>query len=39
MILAGWPGSAVWTIGTLLGVAMLFNGVSRVTMHFPRVIT
>lgn len=32
MILAEWPGSAVWTIGTMVGVAVLFNGVSRIAI-------
>jgi uncharacterized membrane protein HdeD (DUF308 family) len=29
MILAQWPSSSVWAIGTLVGVAVLFNGVTR----------
>lgn len=32
LILAEWPGSAVWTIGTLVGVAVLFNGISRIVI-------
>ena len=32
MIIAEWPFSAVWTIGTLLGVAVLFNGISRIAI-------
>jgi uncharacterized membrane protein HdeD (DUF308 family) len=32
MIVAEWPLSAAWTIGTLLGVAVLFNGISRVVV-------
>lgn len=30
LILAGWPASSVWAIGTLVGVAVLFNGISRI---------
>ena len=29
MILAQWPISSIWAIGTLVGVAVLFNGVTR----------
>ena len=29
MILAQWPSSSIWAIGTLVGVAVLFNGVTR----------
>jgi uncharacterized membrane protein HdeD (DUF308 family) len=32
LILAEWPSSAVWTIGTLVGVAVLFNGISRIVI-------
>lgn len=32
LILGQWPGSAVWTIGTMIGVAVLFNGISRVVI-------
>lgn len=32
MIIAEFPGSAVWTIGTLLGFAVLFNGVSKIAV-------
>ncbi|HEX9084345.1 MAG TPA: DUF308 domain-containing protein [Gemmatimonadaceae bacterium] len=32
LIIAEWPASAVWTIGTLLGVAVLFNGISRIVV-------
>jgi uncharacterized membrane protein HdeD (DUF308 family) len=32
LILAQWPTSAVWTIGTMVGVAVLFNGISRVVV-------
>jgi uncharacterized membrane protein HdeD (DUF308 family) len=29
MILAQWPSSSTWAIGTMVGVAVLFNGVTR----------
>jgi uncharacterized membrane protein HdeD (DUF308 family) len=29
LVLAQWPNSSAWTIGTLLGVALLTNGVTR----------
>ena len=29
MILAQWPVSSVWAIGTMVGVAVLVNGVTR----------
>jgi uncharacterized membrane protein HdeD (DUF308 family) len=32
LILAEWPASAVWTIGTMVGVAVLFNGISRIVI-------
>ena len=32
LILAQWPSSAVWAIGTLVGVAVLFNGISRIVV-------
>ena len=28
-ILAGWPASSVWAIGTLVGISMLLSGFSR----------
>jgi len=30
MILAAWPSSTVWAIGTLVGVSVLMNGITRV---------
>ena len=33
MILAQWPISSVWAIGTLVGVAVLFNGVTRAVIR------
>ena len=32
LILAGWPVSAIWAIGTLVGVAVLMNGLSRIAI-------
>ena len=32
MILSNWPASKVWVIGTLVGVSMLFSGISRLMM-------
>ena len=32
LILAEWPTSALWTIGTLVGVAVLINGISRIVV-------
>jgi uncharacterized membrane protein HdeD (DUF308 family) len=32
LILAQWPASAVWAIGTMVGVAVLFNGISRIVI-------
>lgn len=29
MILAKWPSSSIWAIGTLVGVAVVFSGVTR----------
>jgi hypothetical protein len=29
-ILAGWPSSSYWAIGTLVGVSVLMTGISRV---------
>ncbi len=30
LILAGWPSSSYWAIGTLVGVSVLMTGISRV---------
>ena len=30
LILAGWPSSSVWAIGTLVGVSVLMGGISRI---------
>lgn len=32
MIYVHWPSSSVWAIGTLVGVSMIFSGVSRIMM-------
>jgi uncharacterized membrane protein HdeD (DUF308 family) len=32
MIYMQWPSSSAWAIGTLVGVSMIFSGVSRVMM-------
>jgi uncharacterized membrane protein HdeD (DUF308 family) len=32
MILAAWPSSTIWAIGTLVGVAVLMNGITRVVV-------
>jgi uncharacterized membrane protein HdeD (DUF308 family) len=32
MILSTWPSSKLWAIGTLVGVSMLFSGISRLMM-------
>ena len=34
MIYAQWPSSAVWAIGTLVGISMIFSGVARVMMSW-----
>lgn len=32
LILAHWPASSVWAIGTLVGVAVLIRGISRIAL-------
>jgi uncharacterized membrane protein HdeD (DUF308 family) len=32
MIWVTWPSSKIWVIGTLIGVSMLFSGISRLMM-------
>jgi uncharacterized membrane protein HdeD (DUF308 family) len=34
MIYMQWPSSSGWAIGTLVGVSMIFSGVTRVMMSF-----
>jgi uncharacterized membrane protein HdeD (DUF308 family) len=44
LILAHWPSSSAWAIGTLVGVAVLINGITRVVIsaavhHEARAMT
>ena len=41
LIWRSWPSSAVWVIGTLIGLSMLFAGVSRLmlTLTVRRALT
>jgi uncharacterized membrane protein HdeD (DUF308 family) len=32
LILAQWPSSSAWAIGTLVGVGALINGITRVAI-------
>jgi uncharacterized membrane protein HdeD (DUF308 family) len=32
LILAQWPSSSAWAIGTLVGVAVLMNGLTRIAI-------
>ncbi len=32
MIYGSWPSSSVWVIGTLVGISMLFSGISRLML-------
>jgi uncharacterized membrane protein HdeD (DUF308 family) len=32
MIASTWPSSAAWVIGTLVGISMLFSGISRLVL-------
>jgi len=32
LILAHWPASSIWAIGTLVGVAVLMRGISRIAL-------
>ena len=32
LILAGWPSSSAWAIGTLVGVSVLMSGISRIVI-------
>ena len=34
MILTTWPSSASWVVGTLVGISMLFSGISRLMISF-----
>lgn len=39
LILAHWPASAVWALGTLVGTAILMRGLTRITLskHLRRI--
>jgi uncharacterized membrane protein HdeD (DUF308 family) len=41
MIWGSWPSSSVWVVGTLVGISLLFTGLSRVmlTMSARRALT
>src|SRR5262249_54180522 len=32
MIWSTWPSSAVWVVGTLIGISMLFSGITRLML-------
>jgi uncharacterized membrane protein HdeD (DUF308 family) len=32
MIYMQWPSSSAWTIGTLVGISMIFSGAARIMM-------
>ena len=32
LIWSQWPSSALWFIGTLVGISLIFSGISRVTL-------
>jgi uncharacterized membrane protein HdeD (DUF308 family) len=32
MIWSTWPSSATWVIGTLVGISMLFSGITRLML-------
>jgi uncharacterized membrane protein HdeD (DUF308 family) len=32
MILSTWPSSAAWVVGTLIGISMLFSGITRLML-------
>jgi uncharacterized membrane protein HdeD (DUF308 family) len=34
LILAHWPQSAIWAIGTLVGAAVLIRGITRIALSF-----
>jgi uncharacterized membrane protein HdeD (DUF308 family) len=34
MIWRTWPSSSAWVIGTLVGISMLFSGISRLMLSF-----
>jgi uncharacterized membrane protein HdeD (DUF308 family) len=32
LIWAHWPSTAVWVIGTLIGISLMFSGISRLML-------
>jgi uncharacterized membrane protein HdeD (DUF308 family) len=34
MIFKSWPGSSVWAVGTLVGISILFSGITRLSYAF-----
>ena len=34
MIWSTWPSSAAWVVGTLIGISMLFSGITRLMLSF-----
>jgi uncharacterized membrane protein HdeD (DUF308 family) len=34
MIFMSWPVSSVWAIGTLIGISILFSGITRLSYAF-----
>jgi uncharacterized membrane protein HdeD (DUF308 family) len=34
MVWRTWPSSSLWVIGTLVGVSMLFSGITRLMLSF-----
>ena len=32
LIWAHWPSTSIWVIGTLIGISLIFSGVSRVML-------
>jgi len=32
MIWSTWPSSAAWVVGTLIGISMLFSGITRLML-------
>ena len=32
MIWSTWPSSALWVVGTLIGISMLFSGITRLML-------
>jgi uncharacterized membrane protein HdeD (DUF308 family) len=40
MIWSTWPSSAVWVVGTLIGISMFFSGITRLmlSMSVRRIV-